>query len=359
MMRSGRGTGPPGRIALKPRMAAATSGGAALALHRDRPDEHRPREPLAQPVQDVADDRARGRGDDPDHLRQVGQGALPRRLEQPFRRQRLLARLEHRHQRPDPGGRDLVDDELVLRGRREGGQPAGGDDLHPLLRLHPQRARRAAEGDRAEGGVRVLEVEIEVPRGVARDAPDLAAHPHPAELALDHPLHRPGDLRDGELGRVRPGARVLEELHPRHDRPARPPPPAVAPVPDGDHRRCRSAAGGRASRVRRGGRARMESDGRAAPPVASALTRSSERPGRSSASACRAEASRAKGPLGRSRVPPALTLRSPALPGIRVVHALCMMCASNEIALTIVPERFPPPHRPGPRDAPCDPRPPP
>ena len=64
----------------------------------------------------------------------------------------------------------------------------------------------------------VLEVEIDVARGMPGDPPDLAAHPHPAELALEHALHRAGDLRDAELRRVLARPRVLEELHPPRSR---------------------------------------------------------------------------------------------------------------------------------------------
>ena len=42
-----------------------------------------------------------------------------------------------------------------------------------------------------------------------RDDPaDLAAHPHAAELVLEHALHRAGDLGDGELRRVLRRARA-------------------------------------------------------------------------------------------------------------------------------------------------------
>ena len=99
--RSGRGIGPPGASALNPRIAAATSGAQSCALHRHRPDQHMARKPVAQPVQDIADHRARRRGDDADHLAaDTGSAACaPRRtaLRPPAR----LALLQHRHQRAD------------------------------------------------------------------------------------------------------------------------------------------------------------------------------------------------------------------------------------------------------------------
>ena len=72
-----------------------------------------------------------------------------------------------------------------------------------------------------------------------------------------------------------------------------------ASVPDFGRRQNPAAAapagGGRDRRVRRGGRTRMETAVQAATPLPSALTRSGQRPGRSRASACRAE------PRGRAR----------------------------------------------------------
>ena len=110
MSRSGRGTGPPGGSALKPRMAAATSAAQRLALHRHRPDQHVAREAVAQPVQDVADHRAGGRGDDADHLA-AGTAAARLRagVEQALGGERLRALLEHapaaRRRRPAPAPR--------------------------------------------------------------------------------------------------------------------------------------------------------------------------------------------------------------------------------------------------------------
>ena len=213
MRRSGRGTGPPGLSALKPRIAAATSGAqrspctvtGQSSTGRGKRSRRRCRmSRITAPDGEVITPITAG---------QVGQRPLAGGVEQALGRERLLAHLEHRHQRADPGRRDLLDDELVLRRGREGGEPAGGDDLHPLLRRHGEPARRHPPDHRAEAGAIVFEVQIDVAGSGPRDAADLAAHPHPAELALEHALHRPGDLGYAELRRVLSGPRFVEQLH--------------------------------------------------------------------------------------------------------------------------------------------------
>ena len=181
---------------------------AALALHRHRPEQHRPREALAQAVQDVADHRARGRGDDADHLGQVGQRPLARGVEQPLGGERLPALLQHRHQRADPGRGELLDDHLVLRRRREGGQPAGGDHLHALLAAgtaapravdppdHRAEARRARPSGRGRGAPRPG-------RDTRPTSPRTRTRPNSPSITR---FTAPGDLRDGEFRGVLPRA---------------------------------------------------------------------------------------------------------------------------------------------------------
>ncbi len=76
----------------------------AIALHAHGPDQHFPREAIAQPVDHVANHRARGRCHDADHLRQVGQKLLARGFEQALRRE-LAARSSSRAMSaPTPAG---------------------------------------------------------------------------------------------------------------------------------------------------------------------------------------------------------------------------------------------------------------
>ena len=89
-------------------------GRAGLALHAHRPDQHMAREAVIQAVQDVADHGARGRGDDADDLRQIGNGLLARRIEQALGGELLLALFQQRHQRADARRLDVLDDDLVV-----------------------------------------------------------------------------------------------------------------------------------------------------------------------------------------------------------------------------------------------------
>jgi hypothetical protein len=100
--------GPRDRPALRQRVEAPDGARhlrrAGRALHRDGPDQHVARKPVAQAVQDIADHRARGRGHDADHLRQEGQRLLPPLVEQSLLGQRRAPPLQHRHQRAGPAG---------------------------------------------------------------------------------------------------------------------------------------------------------------------------------------------------------------------------------------------------------------
>ena len=131
------------RPALGQRVEAVDRGGnlerRALALHLHRPDQHAAREAVGEPVQDVANDRAGRRGDDADHRRQMRQQLLARFVEQAFGGEPLLALLEQRHERAEPGGLQRVDHDLVLRAARIGGEPPGDGDLEPGFGLSLMR----------------------------------------------------------------------------------------------------------------------------------------------------------------------------------------------------------------------------
>ena len=154
MMRSGRGIAPRRRSALKPWMAAATSLGGAVALHAYRPHQHAAREAVGEPMQNVANDRAGRRGDDPDHVGQERQQLLARRIEQAFGGELLLALLDQRHQRAEPGRLERLDHDLVFGLARIGGQPPGDDDLEPFLGLMLDAAERGAPDHRLDLGAR-------------------------------------------------------------------------------------------------------------------------------------------------------------------------------------------------------------
>ena len=119
MMRSGRGIAPDPRQ----RVEAADRGGdlvrRAVALHAHRPDQHAARKAVGEAMQDVADDGAGRRGDDADHRGQERQQLLARLVEQALGGELLLALLEQRHQRAEPGRLQRLDDDLVVASGRD------------------------------------------------------------------------------------------------------------------------------------------------------------------------------------------------------------------------------------------------
>ncbi len=176
--------------------------GRELALDHDRPDQHPAREALGQAVQDVPDHRTRRRSHDPDHFREKRQGALALEREQAFGRELPLPLLEQRHQRPDACRRQAVDDQLIFRAAREGRDPPARDHLEPVLGLEGQALGAAPPADGVQTGARVLEGEIEMPRGRPLEPRDLAAHPDVAVGILERPLERARQLADRELADV-------------------------------------------------------------------------------------------------------------------------------------------------------------
>jgi hypothetical protein len=117
----------------------------------------------------------------------------------------MLARLQHRHQRAGACGFDVLDLQLVFRLPAQGGDAAGGDDLHPLFGAHGHAGDLALPADRGDDRAVILEVEIHVARARDGHAADLAAHADAAEFALEHAFDRARKLGDGEFMRVRRG----------------------------------------------------------------------------------------------------------------------------------------------------------
>ena len=177
-------------------------GRGELALDQDRPQQHPAREALRQTVEDVLEHRTRGRGHDADHLGQEGQGPFSLGGEQPLGGELLAALLEQRHQRPDPGRRQAVDDQLVLRAARIGRDPPARHHLEPVLGLEAQPLRGAPPAHPVEARPGVLEREVDMPRARLPEPRDLAPHPDIAIGVLERPLERVGQLADRELADV-------------------------------------------------------------------------------------------------------------------------------------------------------------
>ena len=182
---------------------------AGLALHPHRPHQHVTRKAVGEAMQDIADDGASRRGDDADDLWHEWQQLLAGGIEQTLRPQLFGAQVQQRKQRAHTCRLDAVDDNLVGRLAREGGDLAGGNNLHALLGPHAQPREGALPHHRIDPGGGVLQTEIDMSGGMrAPIARNLAAHAHIAEPVLDRALERARELGDGEFGGIG-GGRIL------------------------------------------------------------------------------------------------------------------------------------------------------
>ena len=186
-------------------MAVGDFGRRFLALDGDRPQQHPARKAVGEAVENVADHRPGGRGDDADDLGQVGHGLFAVVVEQALGGQGLAPVLEQLEQGAFAGRFYVVDDDLVLRAPRIGGQPAAADDFEAVLGGMAQAGGDAAPAHRLDHRVLVLEAEIEMARTRPGEARDLAAHPDPLERSLDGALHRLGQFADRVLGNIAGG----------------------------------------------------------------------------------------------------------------------------------------------------------
>ena len=88
-----------------------------------------------------------------------GSGCLRVLVEQPFGGERAAALVEQRHQRALPGQLHPLDDDLVARARRIGGELAGRDHLDPVLgpeaRAPPAWPRQITPSMQAASSLRV------------------------------------------------------------------------------------------------------------------------------------------------------------------------------------------------------------
>ena len=181
---------------------------SALALDRDRPQDHASRTPVLQAVENVADHRPRRRGDDADHAREEGQLALAAGVEQSFGGERLAALLEQSEQRPLPRKLHPLDDDLVLGAPRISRQLPRSDDLGAIFGTKRETGRTRAPDDGVDAGILVLQREIAVAGSVPLEPTNLSPHAHLAERALDRSLERAGKLGDRERRRIVPGSDV-------------------------------------------------------------------------------------------------------------------------------------------------------
>ena len=179
--------------------------GGLFALDQDRPEQDMAREAVLQAMQDVANDGAGRRGHHTDRLRQEGDGLLAGRVEQALGRELALALFQQGHQGPGPGGLHALDDQLVLRPTRIGGELALDDDFQTLFRAEAETGGRALPGNGGDDGALILDVEIDM-AGLGHDHPaQFTANPDMTEGILNRPLERTGQFGDREFVQVSGG----------------------------------------------------------------------------------------------------------------------------------------------------------
>ena len=158
-------------------------------------------------MKDVADHRARRRGDDADDAGEERQLLLARLEEQALGVEHLLALFEQGHQRAGACGLELIDDDLIFRLVRISGDAASDHDFEPSLGLEFEPLVGAAPDHRLDRGPVVLQREVAMAaRMLAFEARDFAAQAHEPEGVLDRPLERRGKLRDAIFDEIAGGS---------------------------------------------------------------------------------------------------------------------------------------------------------
>ena len=137
-----------------------------------------------------------------DHLRQEWQFLFAAGIEQAFCGQPLLALLQHRHQGAGPGQIHLLDNQLVTRRARIGGDPAGTDHIQPGFGLEGDGAGALFPDDGVEDGFLVLEIKVNVPGSGEFQPRNLAPHPHKGEILLHRALQGGREFADRKFGQI-------------------------------------------------------------------------------------------------------------------------------------------------------------
>src|SRR5690606_378406 len=107
---------------------------------------------VGEAMENVADDGAGGRSDHTNDARKIGQGLLAFAGEKPFGEKLFAALFEQSHERASASGLDIVDDDLVFRRAREGGEATSGDDLEAFFGLEGQATIAALPDDGVDAG---------------------------------------------------------------------------------------------------------------------------------------------------------------------------------------------------------------
>ncbi len=174
-------------------------GGGLGALDPNGSDEdvHGGKSPLRY-IQDVADDGARGRGDDPDPRGQVGDGFFVNGIEEALGLQLRFQLLEGDLQGTDAPGLGAVQDQLVFAAGPVHVHPRPADDVHPVLEVEFQRPGSGSEEHGPDLAFVVFEGEVEMTRGGPAEVGDLAFDPELIEGGFQDVLDLPREFRDGQ-----------------------------------------------------------------------------------------------------------------------------------------------------------------
>ena len=168
----------------------------ALSLDQHGPHDHPAREAIREPMEDIANHRARGRGDHADGPREEGQRSLAVGSEQAFGSQPRPGFLEQRQQGTLACQLHPLDHDLVLRSPGIGGQLAARDDFEPVFGLERQSLGVASPHDPVEHRLFVLERAIHVAARRALHPRQLAAQADETEPILDGALERLRNFAD-------------------------------------------------------------------------------------------------------------------------------------------------------------------
>ena len=108
-------------------------GAAFFPLHGNRPYQNTARKTIAQTMQNITNNRTRGRCDNADHLGQIGQWTFSGCIEQPFCCQCRFAFFQHRHKGTYARRFDVIYHQLIFRLSPKRCDPTRGHNLHPLF----------------------------------------------------------------------------------------------------------------------------------------------------------------------------------------------------------------------------------
>jgi hypothetical protein len=135
-------------------------------------------------------------------------------IEQAFVGELLLQAQEPLVERPEPGLAHRLHRELESPARLIERNERAHFDLRAVGRLPVERAEAAFEHHAIDLGAVVLEREVAVSGGCARQVGDLALHPHEGESPFQRIAHVAQQLRDGDRGcRARDGTAGKFVLH--------------------------------------------------------------------------------------------------------------------------------------------------